>query len=695
MNVRTSMQQALQLHQQGRLPEAAQLYQAVLQREPLNATALHYLGLIACDLGNPQQGLEYVRQSVQLDSGNVNFRTNQIGLLDRYDLRAAAEDAARKLVADRPADLKLRADLARLLTKYGKHGDAAAEWEAIIAKVPNDAAVLYHSAVSYEQIGDFAKAEQRYEAALKEKPDFGEAALQLGNVYLHNAKFTECIEILRRATVLMPHHPKALTTLASILIQRGNLQESLGHLEKARALAPDDATVLHVSGYCHLSRGEVEKAIEYYERAARVDLRSLETLASVLFARLYTEAPGEQEREQHRAFQSRCSQVIKFRPQQPRQISAGERLRIGYVSPDLRNHPVGYFIEPLLANHDRTRFEIHCFSNVLVPDDLTNRLRQHVDAFHDVKIGVSTFADLDAFVRSQQIDILIDLAGHTGGNCLQLFARKPAPVQITYLGYPNTTGLEAIDFLITDSIVDPPGSSDAYYSEKLLRLPGSFGLFAPPSAAPQVAPPPHLKNGYLTFGTTARIEKWSPATLQSWSHILKAVPGSRFQIMGAGHNDPSYRDFVAAKLASYGIDPAVLNMVGTKPFLEYLAEVSKVDLLLDTNPFNGHTTTLQALYMGVPTVTLAGKLHRSRMGASIMTALGMPELIAQTPQEYEQIAISLASDPARLTDIRNSLREKLLGSSLSDGPKFARAFEELLLQAWAGRKTHQSEWEIS
>ncbi len=690
MDMRATLHQAMTFHQQRKLAEAEQLYRVVLQREPLNAAALHHLGLIAGDTGHFGPAMELVAQSIKLDPGNLTYRTNQVGLLDAAGQHAAAEEAARKLVAERPTDLRLRSEYARLLEKYDKIDLAVAEWEQIAAGAPDDFSVQFHFAFALENAGKLDQSEQHYREALRIRPDFGEALVNLAGLHLRTNRTDEGVLLLERANAVMPNHPSVLATLGSVRNNQGRLAEGMAHLAAARKVAPRDRNVLRNLAHAHLIRGQVTEAIKLYEEILQIDPKLLEVNSDLLMARLYLEADGSEELANHRQYQQRIAGQIRCRPEPPRARSAGERIRIGYVSPDFREHPVGHFVEPLLAHRDRTRFEVHCFSSTSTCDALTKRIMASVDGFHVIES--MTLYPLDALIRQKQIDILIDLAGHTGNNRLMAFQCKPAPVQMTYLGYPNTTGMDAIDFRITDAIADPPGYSDTIHSEKLIRLPQSFGLFSPPQEAPEVAPSPVRANGFVTFSTVGRVEKWTDAMLASWGKILGAVPGSKFRIIGVGYDDPAFASDMFVRLARAGIERSRVELVGRKPFVEYLGEVSRADLLLDTFPFNGHTTTLQALFMGVPTVTLSGRVHRSRMGASVMHAIGLDDLVASTPADFESIAIGLAKNQTRLADLRRTLRDRLLHSSLCDAAAFARAFEGLLLDAWQGKVHAATEW---
>lgn len=683
MEANQTLHQAIAAHQQNRLADAERLYRAVLQQQPLNAVALHNLGLIAAATGHFEPALDLIGQSLRLDPSNFSYHVNHIGLLDHLGRHDAAEAAAEKLVAENPANHPFRAHYSQLLCKHGKRSLAVQQWSQAFAQFPGDFGVCFHYASTLESAGNLVDAEARYRDALKANPDFGEAMVNLAGILLRTERTADAVPLLEKAITLLPGNATVLATLGSALITLGRIAEGTTRAEAAAKIAPRDVDVLRNLGYAYLSRGEVEATLRVYRQVVDIAPTNPGAYSTLLMSSLYVEASPTDELKLHRGYQARIDSTIKPKPAPIRQRSPGDRLRVGYVSPDFRNHPVGHFIEPLLANHDRSRFEVHLFSNSSIEDDITARIKSTVDAFHPV-LELS-FEQLDVLIRKTQIDVLIDLAGHTGANCLPVFATRPAPLQMTYLGYPHTTGLKAIDVRITDTIADPPGESDAAHSETLMRLPGSFGLFQGPAGAPPVAPAPHEFNGHVTFGTVGRIEKWNEPTLANWSAVLNAVSGSRFRIIGLGFDDADFKKRLLERLERAGIAPDRVELVGRKPFIDYLAEVSAIDVILDTFPFNGHTTTLQALYMGVPTVTLAGKGHRSRMGASVLTALGLENLIASDSAGFRRIATNLAQDAKTLSQLRSTMRERMLSSSLTDAPRFARAFESLLVEAWNKR----------
>ena len=366
----------------------------------------------------------------------------------------------------------------------------------------------------------------------------------------------------------------------------------------------------------------------------------------------------------------------------PTRSPAGRRLRIGYVSADFREHPVVSFLEPILAAHDRHRFEIFCYADVSQPDAITRRLQGYADCWRSL-VGLSD-AQAAERIRQDDIEILVDLAGHTGGNRLRAFARKPAPIQVSYLGYLGTTGLSAMDYYITDAHADPPGLSEAHYQESLIRLP-ECGFCYAPGPAPEVRPePPARQSGQVTFGCLNNPAKVSDEVLAVWSRVLAAVPGSRLLLRtGAGR---SAEERIRDLLTACGIAPERLGFAGrTATRFAYLELYHAVDIALDPFPYNGVTTTCDALWMGVPVISQAGRMNVSRQGVRFLRTVGLDELLAETLEDYVRIATELAGDLARLADLRSGLRERMSRSPLMDAQRLARDLEAAYVGIWENR----------
>ena len=357
------------------------------------------------------------------------------------------------------------------------------------------------------------------------------------------------------------------------------------------------------------------------------------------------------------------------------------RLRIGYVSADFRRHSVSYFLTSVLGAHDRSAVEVFCYSNSAINDDVTARLRASAGHWRSV-VGVSD-DDAAAMIQHDGVDILVDLSGHTAKNRLTLFARKPAPVQVNWMGYPNTTGLAAMDYRLVDPITDPQGVSDGWASEALVRLEGGFLCYEPPGDAPPVTAPPSLASGAITFGSFNNPTKLSDQTVETWASVLGRVAGSRLLLKGKPFGDEGARSLLQARFAAHGIDPERLilkSLIGSVG--SHLETYGQVDIALDPFPYNGTTTTCEALWMGVPVVSLIGERHAGRVGASLLARAGSEELIAGHQGRYVEIAAGLAADPARLADLRKTLRARLPASSLCDAAGFTASLEAALRQMW-------------
>jgi len=360
---------------------------------------------------------------------------------------------------------------------------------------------------------------------------------------------------------------------------------------------------------------------------------------------------------------------------------ATRRLHIGYVSADFCRHSVAYFIEALIAGRDGKQFRVTCYANVAHPDDLSERIRTAADSWRDIRrLDDEAVAEL---VRRDGIDILVDLSGHTAGNRLLVFARRPAPVQVSYLGYPNTTGLAQIDYRLTDELADPVGESDRLHSESLMRLATGFLCYSPATDAPPVSEAPVLTNGFITFASFNNVTKVNKSVVAAWAGILNDLPGSRLLLKSRQLADRGARRRLLDLFSHHGVEPRRLELLGgllTRS--EHLATYARVDIALDPFPYNGTTTTCEALWMGVPVVALAGQVHRSRVGASILHYSGLDELLAQDVDAYVHKALALAADVPALAPLRQNLRQRMASSTFMDADAAVRDLESAYRKMW-------------
>jgi predicted O-linked N-acetylglucosamine transferase (SPINDLY family) len=428
--------------------------------------------------------------------------------------------------------------------------------------------------------------------------------------------------------------------------------------------------------------GEVDEAIAAYRHALELYQDAPATRSNMLLCMNYSPKLSRQlVADEHRRWGVMHGLGSSPQPPAMRHIEPGKPLRVGYVSADLCRHPVASFFEPILQNHNPNVVEAYVYNDTQRPDEITARMKHLTPRWTDWA-GRSN-ALLEKVIRSEQIDILVDLNGHTELNRLQVFARKPAPVQVSYLGYPNTTGLMAMDYWLTDAWADPPGS-EQWYTEKLVRLPRCFLCYKPPADAP--LPEHRVQQSSITFGSFNKLAKITDDVIALWARILAETANSRLTLKDSATADPSVCDAVRARLQKGGIDPHRVTLEAPRQRqIDHLSLYNSIDIALDTFPYNGTTTTCEALWMGVPVITLAGEPHASRVSLSILHTIGYAEWVAHSPDEYVRLAVKLAADTSRRTQLRQGLRQNMAQSSLMDAKGFVTALEAAYQQMWRER----------
>jgi predicted O-linked N-acetylglucosamine transferase (SPINDLY family) len=529
------------------------------------------------------------------------------------------------------------------------------------------------------ELGRLEEAAAACRCAIHMQPAFAEAYSNLGLALKGQGKFDDAIAACREAIRLKPTLAMAHYNLGNALLELGKVEESIAAYHQAVRFDPGSP-----KAHCNLAaglvdRGNFDEAIAAYRKAISLKPDFVDASSNLLLAMNCSEGFSRAEVfEAHRAWNDRHGKAPTA--VHPNNRSAGRRLKIGYVSPDFRLHSVAHFLEPLLRNHDRNEVEVFCYAEVSCPDAVTSRFKELADHWFTT-VGMSNEA-LAQGIRQHGIDILVDLAGHTGKNRLPVFARKPAPVQVTWLGYPNTTGLEAMDYRLVDAVTDPEGDADAFASETLVRLSGGFLCYGARDNAPAPATTPCLATGFVTFGSFNNPAKLSGATLDVWARLLTRLPTARLLLKGKPFAEAATRAIYLDRLAERGIAADRIELVGWLPEREHFALYDRVDVALDPFPYNGTTTTCEALWMGVPVVTLRGDRHAGRVGASLLTQIGLSDLIADSTEAYVETAVALTSDPARLCELRQSLRPRMAASPLCDAPAFARKIEAAYRTMW-------------
>ncbi len=547
-----------------------------------------------------------------------------------------------------PKQAGLMSLLAFDLTLVGKPEESLAFAERAVRVEPNNAGYRNNLACSLLQLKRYKDALPHAAEAIRLDPGFYDAYLALAGAHEGLAQLSEAIEVAERAVKVDP--------------KKMDAYGALGQISR--------------------SYGDIEKSLEAFRIGVRRATPHPKLAMAYAFTLNFSDKAEESEIQvATKGFRQITEHQAEFKNTQfPNEKNPSKKIRIGYVSPDFRQHSVASFVEPLLIHHDKSAFEVWLYHRHVKSDEVTKRLKSHVEVFRQLETSVLEV--VYQRVLQDQIDILVDLSGLTEGNSLQLFARKPSPVQMTMIGYCNTTGIPAIDYRVVDARTDPDGA-EARATEELLRVPGCFLCYQAHAQSTEVAPLPSLKNGYVTFGSFNQIPKLTPTTIKMWSDVLNAVPNSRMLIKSYGLDVEAAQTRLKGMFAANGIEPERFELRNAaETSREHLATYGEIDIALDTFPYHGTTTTCEALYMGVPVISRIGVPHRSRVGLSLLSATGHPEWAAANVVEVVTIAKNLTADLDQLAGIRSSLRAQMESSRLMDGATHTRELETLYRQAW-------------
>lgn len=503
----------------------------------------------------------------------------------------------------------------------------------------------------------------------------------LGEVYRRSRRLAEAVACYRRAVELQHDYGHAHYNLGLVLHSQGKLDEAVSCYQTALRLEPLNVSAYNNLGNAWVDEGRPTEARACFEQALRLKPDFAGAHSSLLsLMQCQPDVTPADLAKAHAQFEAAHARSLRSFYHRHENLRDPERaIRLGFVSADLGRHPVGYFLIRPLEHLDRSRFEILCYSDRDSSDDMTARFRRVAARWHDTR-GLDD-ERLAAQVRSDRVDILFDLAGHTGRNRLLVFARKPAPIQVTWIGYEGTTGLRAIDYLVADRHLVPP-NAEAYYCEQVLRMPDSYVCYDPPREAPPVGPLPATAAGVVTFGSFNNPAKITPRVCAVWAAILRRLPRSRLVLKYRGFDSPTWQSRLRSFFQDQGIAADRVEGVAHCPYSQYLASYNAIDIALDPFPFNGGVTTCDALWMGVPVITCPGETFASRHGLSHLAPIGITETIASALDKYVDVAVRLAQDVPRLAETRAGLRQRMAHSPLCDGQRFAAQLARLLRDVW-------------
>lgn len=626
-------------------PAAAQsAYRSALALKPDDASALGNLGTALRDMGDLEGALRLFETAARIDPQAVSHAINLgMALCERRNF-PAAEAHLRGVLARDPQNADAAFNLGNALRGLGRPREALEQYRHATTLRPGYAEALNNLGNVHKELGDFRAAEEAFDAALAARPDYVTALNNAGCLARTLGRLEAAEDLLRAGLRLEPQHPALHDNLGNVLKDAGALDEAIGH----------------------------------YRRAVELDPRNAATYSNLVYALSFQCEEPWPILEECLRWGARFAAPLERCPKDPvRDLSTERRLKIGYVSGDFREHCQTLFTLPLLAHHDRRAVEVFCYSSVERPDAWTRRIESHADAWRNVR--VLDDAALARLVCQDRIDVLVDLNMHMANGRPLLFARKPAPLQIAWLAYPGTTGIEAIDYRLSDPRLDPEGF-ERHYSERTLQLPDTFWCYDPLTEDLAVNPLPALERGYLTLGCFNNPCKLTDHTLQLWGSVMRAIPAARLTLMAPAAG--RHRQRLIERLRANSIAEPRVRFVEFRPRSDYLRHYHDVDFGLDTVPYNGHTTSLDSLWMGVPIVTRTGETCVGRAGLSQLHHLGLLDLVAHSDEQFVASAVSLAADLDRLAMLRRSLRERMQLSPLMDAARFARHIEHAYRRAW-------------
>jgi protein O-GlcNAc transferase len=649
-------QQARHLFQSGQLDQATLLCNKIIVATPENAEAHSLLGGIALQQGRTELAIDSFSQAINIDSQQSRFHQ---GLGIAY-------------------------------CNHRQFTEAVRCFNKAIALDPRDSAAHSNLGNVYQQAGNFTKASGCYKKALSANPAHLPAYINLADALGKQLKHKAAVKIYRKGLRIAADNPENQTNLVLLHHRLGltlrkldKTDEAIACYQKAIAMQPEFALAHNSLGSALLARNELDAAMASFHKALKIEPDYAKVHSNLLMTMNYLSAMTQQQHHE---------EALKFDSQHARQLMQGREplrnsknkkkvLKIGYLSPDFREHSVAFFTRRLFGEHRPEFVEVYCYANVERPDDLTGQFQAQAD--HWLSITAMEDEEVAAQIRQDGIDILIDLAGHTANNRLLVFARKPAPIQVNWLGYPNTTGMKTMDYRLTDEVADPHGEADRLHSEKLIRLEHGFLCYQADESLSEGSPPPILQQGHITFGSFNTIKKVTLDVVGVWSLILQSIPNARLLMKSNALEDKTTKMNLLQAFSEHGIGQDRIELINAVPHRkDHMKLYSRVDISLDPFPYNGTTTTCEALWMGVPVISMRGNRHAGRVGASILQHAGFPDMIVENEDEYVNLAQSLAGNTERLITLRKALRPQMRESALMDLPQFTKTLEDTYRKIW-------------
>jgi protein O-GlcNAc transferase len=662
---------AVSLQQAGDADGAEALYRQLLEVLPAHGSALANLGLLVFGRGAVGEAIALLERAIAIQPDTPDFHHNLGLILAQSDRPSDAVPHLRIAALLRPTDFASQANLGMLLAGERRFDEAVEVFEAALRVNPNEPAAWMNLGLCLHDLGRMDQAVAAMARAGKLSSNDPAIHYALGTTLYEAGRSAEAVAPLSTALTLDPSSAPAANNLGLAYREVGQPDDAIAAFNRAVDLSEGTADCIGNLAQVQYETGRFEESLASFRLALKRNPPS-QLYSTFLYSLLFQ--PSVDSRQIRGELDRWNATIPTMPPPSIADASFTRRLRIGYVSPNFCNHVVGRFLLPLLSHHDHQAFEIFCYDDTAVYDSISAQLRAPVDQWRLTR-GLADDA-LAELIRADQIDILVDLTMHMAGSRLLMFARRPAPVQATYLAYAGTTGLAAMDYRLTDNYLDPPGGDESIYSEKSFRLARSYWCYQPPREAPLIGASPMRKNGFVTFGCLNNFCKINPKVIEVWSRILRDVPNARLHVHSlVGSHRQNFLDAVA-------IDPSRISFIEKLGASAYFAAYNDIDIALDTFPYPGGTTSCDALWIGVPVVTRAGDNAIARAGVSILSNIDATQWIAESDEQYVAIATTLASDSSQLLAMRSSLRSMMLNSPLMDAVGFTRDIETAYRYMW-------------
>lgn len=666
--------------EQGKIRESIEPMKKVVLLDPKDAEAHRNLGTALKEIGNIALAETCFRKAISLNPHDPIALLSLTKIVNENRNTVEAEKLARKTIALQYDIADAHDQLGIALLAQKKCSEAENSFKQAIMLNPAMADAHNNLGITQNEQGQYAEAEASYRRAIALNPQFSNAYNNLGTNYLQQNYPAEAELTYRKALELEPLNISAMNNLGRLLHMQGYQEKANILLERAFSLNPDLPEVLNNLGNVYKELGDKDTALTFYRKAINLDVMATQAYSNLLLISGYhSKISPEQVQEDVKNYGRRVASIAKKKyitwPAQTSINTPDAKIRIGFVSGDLRKHAVMFFLEGLLRNIDKHKFELIAYPTQPQEDEVTARIKSHFIKWQPI-FGKSDQSAAD-IIYQDAVHILFDLSGHTAHNRLPVFAYKPAPVQVTWLGYPATTGVTEIDYILTDSNLVPIGQEQQFV-EQVLRFPEVSGCFTPLIDDIEVTELPSLHNGYITFGCLNNLIKMNDGVVAAWSQILHAVPNAKLFLQAHQLSEPSVLQKTYERYAAHGIAPERLILEGKTPRLEYFKSYNKIDIALDPFPCPGGTTTADTLWMSVPVLTIKGHDYWSRFGESIAYSVNQTEWVANDIREYIDKAVTFSADINYLVEMRKTLRAKVLASPLFDAPRFAKNFEHLI-----------------